>query len=165
MNQYLAPFLVGVGVVAIMIAMFLIGDGRGYQRGYDEALNLPHLPDTVWRTKIVYKDSLIYQTKWMDREKLVYVPVDSLVYVYDTAFVAQPMEHALYSDENLEAQVSGIQPTLDWYKIHQPVAYITNTVVEQRKWSFGVSGGAGVFWDGKEVKPGAGIILGIQRRF
>ena len=36
MKQYLLPFLVGVGVVAIMIAMFLIGDGRGYQRMADE---------------------------------------------------------------------------------------------------------------------------------
>lgn len=32
MKQYSLPILIGAGIVAMMIAMFLIGDGRGYRR-------------------------------------------------------------------------------------------------------------------------------------
>jgi len=167
MKQYLTPFLVGVGIVAIMLAMFIIGDGRGYQRGYDEALALPHKADTVWKRDTHYVDKPVEVVKWKDREKPVYIAVTDtmVVSVHDTTFIAVEREIKGYSGEDYQAQVSGVQPQLDWIKVFPKTAYITNTVVEQRKWSIGVSGGAGVFWDGKEIKPGAGIIIGVQRRF
>ena len=164
MKQYLIPFLVGVAIVAIGIVTFQIGRAGGYQKGYDDALNLPHVPDTVWRTKLVTIEKPVPVVQWKEREKLVYVPKDSLIYVHDTV-PALPREYKQYSGENYTAQVSGIDPTLDWLKINQQTAYITNTVVQKKKWSFGVSAGPGIVWDGKEVKPGAAIIIGLQRNF
>lgn len=164
MRQYLVPFLVGVCLVACCLVFFQIGRSGGYQKGYDDALNLPHVPDTVWRTKLVTIEKPVPVVQWKEREKLVYVPKDSLIYVHDTV-PALPREFKQYSGENYTAQVSGIDPTLDWIKINQQTAYITNTVVQKKKWSFGVSAGPGIVWDGKEVKPGAAIIIGLQRNF
>ena len=167
MKQYLIPFLVGVAIVAIGIVTFQIGRAGGYQKGYDDALNLPHVPDTVWCTKLVTIEKPVPVTKWKEREKLVYVPVvkDSLVYVRDTTFMPVPREVKQYSGENYTAQVSGVAPSLDWIKFQQQTAYITNTVVKKKKWSIGVSAGPGIVWDGKNVKPGAAIIIGVQRNF
>lgn len=166
-KNYLLPFIAGVTIVACCLVFFQIGKANGYQRGYNAAINEPHKADTVWKEKIVYRDSLVEKIKWVDREKLVYVPVhdSTLVYVGDTVYLAQPMEHKLYSDENLEAEVSGIQPTLDWYKIHQKQAEITNTVYVTKHWNFGIKAGAGVFWDGKEIKPGLGAVFGFGYDF
>ena len=90
---------------------------------------------------------------------------DSLVYVRDTTFMPVPREVKQYSGENYTAQVSGVAPSLDWIKFQQQTAYITNTVVKKKKWSIGVSAGPGIVWDGKNVKPGAAIIIGVQRNF
>ena len=164
LKKYLFPFLVGVAIVAIGIVTFQIGRAGGYQIGYNDALNLPHIPDTVYRTKLVTVEKPVPVVQWKEREKLVYVPKDSLIYVHDT-IPALPREYKQYSGENYSAQVSGIAPSLDWININQQTAYITNTVVQKKKWSFGVSAGPGIVWDGKEVKPGAAIIIGLQRNF
>ena len=59
---------------------------------------------------------------------------------------------------------SGIDPALDWLKINQQTAYITNTVVDKRKWTFGITAGPGVIWDGS-FHGGIGIVAGLQYRF
>lgn len=164
MRQYLIPFLVGVSLVACGLVTFQIGRAGGYQKGYDDALNLPHIPDTVYRTKVVTIEKPVPVVQWKEREKLVYVPKDSLIYVHDT-IPALPREFKQYSGEEYEAVVSGIDPSLDWIKISQKTAYITNTVVQRKRWSWSVSVGPGVFWDGKAVKPGAGIVAGFGYNF
>lgn len=164
MRQYLVPFLVGVCLVACCLVFFQIGRAGGYQKGYDDALNLPHVPDTVYRTKLVTVEKPVPVVQWKEREKLVYVPKDSLIYVHDTV-PALPREYKQYSGENYTAQVSGVAPSLDWIKFHQQTAYITNTVVQKKRWSWGVSAGPGLVWDGKSVKPGAAIVIGGQFNF
>lgn len=164
MKQYLVPFLVGVCLVACCLVFFQIGRAGGYQKGYDDALNLPHKPDTVWRTKLVTIEKPVPVVQWKEREKLVYVPKDSLIYVHDTV-PALPREYKQYSGENYTAQVSGIDPSLDWLNINQQTAYITNTVVQKKRWSWNVTAGAGVYWNGSQVQPGLGITAGFGYNF
>ena len=121
LKKYLFPFLVGVAIVAIGIVTFQIGRAGGYQIGYDDALNLPHVLDTVWRTKLVTIEKPVPVVQWKEREKLVYVPKDSLIYVHDTV-PALPREYKQYSGENYSALVSGIAPSLDWININQQTA-------------------------------------------
>lgn len=164
MKQYLVPFLVGVCLVACCLVFFQIGRAGGYQKGYDDALNLPHKPDTVWRTKLVTIEKPVPVVQWKEREKLVYVPKDSLIYVHDTV-PALPREYKQYSGENYTAQVSGIDPSLDWVTINQQTAYITNTVVQKKRWSWSVTAGAGIYWNGSQVQPGLGITAGFGYNF
>lgn len=165
MRQYLLPFLVGVALVAAILMSFLIGRGRGYSEGYEKAMNEPHKADTIVKVKTITIDRPVEVVKWKEREKPVYVPVDSLIYVHDTTFVAMEREFRKYGDERYEAQVSGIDPTLDWINVNQKTEYVTNTVVEKRRWSFGATLGPGVFYDFKEVKPGVGLTVGVTYNF
>lgn len=163
MEKYLLPFLVGVAFVALCIVTYQIGHGAGYADG----INQPHKADTVWREKTVYVDKPVEVVKWKDREKLVYVPVnkDSLVYVHDTTFMPLPREYKQYSEENYTAQVSGIDPALDWIKINQKTAYITNTVVQKKRWSWSITAGPGAFWNGGNVQFGVGAVVGFGYNF
>lgn len=151
---------------ALLLVLLTCSWFWGYRKGYKVALALPNKPDTVWRTKPIYIEKPVPIVQWKEREKPVYVPVnkDSLVYVHDTTFIALPREFKQYSGENYTAQVSGIDPVLDWLKINQQTAYITNTVVDKRKWTFGVTAGPGVLYDGK-IHGGIGIVAGLQYRF
>lgn len=164
MKQYLIPFLVGVCLVACCLVFHQIGKATGYQKGYSDGVNAPHKADTVWQDRPVYIDKPVPVVQWRDREKIVYVPKDSLIYVYDT-IPALPREFKQYSGENFSAQVSGVDPSLDWLKINQPTAYITNTVVQKKRWSASITAGPGIFWDGKDIKPGGGIVIGLGYNF
>ena len=152
---------------AVFLALLTCTWFWGYRKGYDVALNLPHQPDTVWRTKVVTVEKPVPVVKWKDREKLVYVPVnkDSLVYVHDTTFMPLPREYKQYSEENYTAQVSGIDPALDWIKINQKTAYITNTVVQKKRWSWSITAGPGAFWNGGSVQFGVGAVVGFGYNF
>lgn len=162
MKNYLIAALVGIGIAACMLVTFLIGRERGYSLGYSDALNEPHKADTVWQTDTHYVDKPV--EKWKIKEKLVYVKVDSLVTVHDTTYVALEREIKGYSGEDYQAQVSGIEPSLDWIKVFPKTAYITNTVVEKRRWSWGVTAGPGVLWDGS-FHGGVCIVAGLQYTF
>lgn len=167
MKQYLIPFLFGVGLVACCLVFFLIGKETGWQKGYDEAMNQPHKADTVTVEVPVYIETPVEVVKWKDREKLVYVPVP----VHDTTKVrdtiALPREYKRYEDESYSAQVSGIDPALDWIKINQKTEYITNTVVEKKRWAFSVTAGFGGvydFGDGR-IHGGPGVLFGWSYNF
>lgn len=164
MKQYLIPFIVGVCFVIVCLLSFKIGSEGGYQRGYSDALNAPHKADTVFKTDTHFIEKPVEVVKWKDREKPVYVPKDSLIYIHDTTLVAMPREFKQYSREEYEAQVSGIDPSLDWIKVFPKSAYITNTVIEKRKWSLGVTVGPSVVWDGK-VHAGIGGTFGLGYNF
>ena len=165
MRQYLLPFLVGVALISSGLVLFLIGRGRGFSEGYEKAMNEPHKADTIVKVETITIDRPVEVVRWKEREKPVYVPVDSLVYIHDTTFVAMEREFRKYSGKEYEAVVSGIDPTLDWININQKTEYITNTVVEKRRWSFGATLGPGVFYDFKEVKPGVGLTVGVTYNF
>lgn len=165
MKQYLIPFLVGVALVACMLVTFQIGKGLGYDRGFVEALNQPHKADTIWKTDTHFVDRPV--EKWRTKEKLVYVPVkvDSLITIHDTTYVALEREIKGYKGEHYEAQVSGVEPSLDWIKVFPKTAYIQNTVVQKKKFTWGVTAGPGAFFNGKDVQFGVGAVVGFGYNF
>ena len=164
MKDLLTPFLAGAGFVAACLVFFVIGKTRGYETGYQAALNEPVKADTVWRTDTHFVDRPV--EVWRERERLVYIPVvdTQIVHTTDSVFVALERERRGYSGEDYEAVVSGIQPVLESIKVFPKTAYVTNTVVRQKHWGFGVSAGPGVLWDGK-IHGGVGIVAGLTYQF
>lgn len=165
-EKFCYAFLVVCGFSLAIGFSWRIAEKRGYRKGYDAALSLPHKADTVWRDTTIYKEHLVEVVKWKEREKTVLVPVhdSTLVTIHDTTYVALEREFKRYSDEDYEAQVSGVDPTLDWIKINQKTAYITNTVVKKQRWAFGVTAGPGVVFNGK-VHGGVGVVAGVSYNF
>ena len=164
MKDFLTAVLIGIGIAACMLVTVLIGKERGYGQGYAAALNEPHKADTVWKVDTNFVDRPVEIIKWKDREKLVYIPVTDTLAIHDTTFLALPREYKQYGDETYQAQVSGVDPSLDWIRVNQKTAYITNTVVEKKRWGFGVTAGPGVLWDGS-FHGGVGIVAGLQYTF
>lgn len=164
MKQYLLPFLVGVALVACILVSFLIGKGRGYTEGYDAAMNQPHQADTIVKVETITIDRPVEVVRWKEREKLVYVPVDSLIYVHDTTFVAMEREFKQYSGEEYEAVVSGVDPALESLKIFRKEMVVTNTMTQKRKWSFSVVAGPSVLYNG-DFYSGIGVTLGFGYNF
>lgn len=151
---------------AILLVLLTCTWFCGYRKGYDVALNLPHQPDTVWRTETHYIEKPVEVVKWKDREKPVYVPVnkDSLVYVHDTTYIALPREFKQYSGEEYEAVVSGVEPALESLKIFKKEMVVTNTITQKKKWSFSVVAGPSVLYNG-EIYSGFGVTLGFGYNF
>lgn len=152
---FLAAFLV------CSLASYFAGEHKGYKRGISE---LTTKTDTVWRTDTHFVDRPV--EKWHEVEKLVYVPVNdtTLIHVHDTTYIALEREIKGYSGDNYEAQVSGIQPELDWIKVFPKTAYIKETKMIKRRWTFGVTAGPGVVWNG-QIHGGVGIVAGLQYNF
>lgn len=134
-QKFLLAFVVIAGFFLIGGFSYKFGDKHGYNRGY----NAYHPTDTVYKDSLIYKDKLVEVIKWKEKEKPVpiYIKVDSLI--HDTTYVALPREFKMYADSTFEAQVSGIDPTLDWIKIHQKTAYITQTVVQNKPYDWTLS--------------------------
>lgn len=164
-KKYLFSFLFGVGLVACCLVFFLVGKWTGYQRGYDAAMSEPHKADTVFKVDTHFVDRPV--EKWKTKEKVVFVPVhdSTLVTIHDTTYIALNRERKGYSGDDYELEITGIEPNLEWIKTYQKTQYITNTIVEKKRWSFGVTAGPGVMWDGKEIKPGLGIVAGFGYNF
>jgi len=164
MRDYLAPFLVGVALVACMIVTFQIGRGRGYSAGYDDALHLPSKSDTVWRTDTHFVDRPV--EVWRTVEKPVYFAVHDtqIVRTTDSVFVALERQRRGYSGEDYEAVVSGVDPLLESIKVFPKTAYIQNTIITRKRWSFGITAGPGVLYDGS-LHGGVGVVAGLQYNF
>lgn len=164
MKQYILPFLVGVALVACMLVSWQIGRARGYASGYADGSNIPVKSDTLWRvdTLLIDRPVPVYTTI----EKPVYLAVTDtmLVSIHDTTFVALQRTAKGYSGEDYAAQVSGVEPALDWIRVYPKTATITNTVQDTRRWTFGLAAGPGIVWNGK-VHGGVGIVAGLQYRF
>ena len=86
--------------------------------------------------------------------------------------VPLPVERKVYGGEegdDYRAVVSGIFPKLESIDVYPKTAYI-NTPVQypakrSSRLSFGFTAGPGLFWDGKAVKPGAGVTAGLSWTF
>lgn len=165
MKNYLIAAIIGIGVAACMLVTFLIGKERGYSLGYSDAMSQPHKADTVWVRDTITIDRPV--EKWHTVEKPVYIAVvdSQIVHIHDTTYVALNREVKGYSGEDYQAQVSGIEPNLDWVKVFPKTAYITNTVVEKKRWSWGASIGPGAFWNGGPVQFGVGAVIGFGYNF
>lgn len=120
--------------------------------------------DTLWRTVTRYVDRPVEVIKWRDREKPVYIAVHDTTKINDTTYVVLPREYKVYQDSTYSAQVSGIDPALDWIKFNQKTAYITNTVIQRKRWGFSVTAGPSVLWNG-QVHAGIGATVGFSYNF
>lgn len=111
--------------------------------------------DTLWRTVTRYVDRPVEVIKWRDREKPVYIAVHDTTKINDTTYVVLPREVKQYGDSTYTAQVSGVEPNLDWIKFNQKTAIVTNTVEKQvpYKWTLSAFGEVGYF-NGFEAKAG-----------
>ena len=164
LKQYIVPFFVGVALIACGIVTFQIGKARGYSSGYEAALSLPVRSDTVWRTDTHFVDHPV--EVWRTIEKPVYFAVHDtqIVRTTDSVFVALERQRRGYSGENYEAVVSGVDPLLESIKVFPKTAYIQNTITTRKKWSFGISVGPGVLYDGS-IHGGIGAVAGLQYNF
>ena len=118
-----------------------IGYDRGYQVGYDSGYVAPHPADTEYVDKPIYIDNPVPVIEYRDTGRVVYVPViikDSTGHADTTAAPMHP-EIKQYEDSTYRAQVSGIQPNLDWIEVHQMTAYITKVVPEYKYPTFALS--------------------------
>lgn len=163
MRDLLTPFLAGAGFVAACLVFFVIGKARGYETGYQAALNEPHKADTVWRTDTVVHERPV--EKWRTVEKTVYIKVDSLITIHDTTFIAMEKEKKGYSGEDYECTISGIDPVLESISVYPKTAYVTNTIVEKQRWSWTMTAGPGAFWSGEKVQFGVGAVIGFGYNF
>lgn len=171
MKTALQALLFLLGILACCAVSYLIGVRRGYERGSD----CPVKSDTCW----------VVDTHFIEKPIPVEVKpsgvemypigtlaqlqgmVDSLRSIKpDTTFVELPipMEVKKYSDETFEAQISGFNANLDWISVFPKTAYITNTVMEKRKWGFGASVGPSIIYDG-HIHAGLGVTFGLQYNF
>lgn len=92
----------------------------------------------------------------------------------DTTGVEVPLqiERKIYGGkegDDYRAVVSGIFPKLESIDVYPKTAYITIPAQEPAKrgvrLTFGFTAGPGLFWDGKEIKPGLGGVVGATLTF
>lgn len=165
MRQYLVPFLVGVCLIACCLVFFQIGRAGGYQKGYDDALNLPHKADTIWRVDTHFVDRPVEKWREKIKEYYVEVPAWDTVTVHDTVFLRMQAERVQYEGEEYRAVVTGVEPKLESISVFPKTAYITNTVVQKKRWSWNATAGPGIYWNGSRIQPGLGITAGFGYNF
>ena len=165
MKNYLIAFLLGVGLVLAMLVFFWIGKEKGYAAGYEDALNLPVKADTIWRTDTIRESYPVEKYKYIEKPVYIAVVDTQIIHHTDSVYVAVNREVKGYSSEEYRCEVSGVMPSLDWIEVFPKTAYITNTIVKPKRWSFSVTAGGGAFWDGKEIKPGLGVVAGFGYNF
>lgn len=151
-----------IGVVALVAACLALGFfvGRGAKP--------PH--PVVQTDTLVVRDTIreafpVYVDREVVRTELV--PVTDTLYRHDTLFVALEIERRTYEGEDYRAVVSGWQPSLDEIAVYPTTTYITKEVQvpgPAARWSFGVTAGPGILYDGK-LHGGVGIVAGLQYRF
>lgn len=151
-----------IGVVALVAACLALGFfvGRGAKP--------PH--PVVQTDTLIVRDTIregfpVYVDRVVTRTELVQV-TDTL-YRHDTLFVALEIERRTYEGEDYRAVVSGWQPSLDEIAVYPKTTYITKEVQvpgPPARWSFGVTAGPGILYDGK-LHGGIGIVAGLQYRF
>ena len=164
-QKFCAAFCLVVGIFLVGGFSYKLGHRIGYKAGYSDALNEPHKTDTVFVVDTHFVDNPTEVVKWKD--KIVYVPVSDSVIIHhhDTTYVALQFEKKMYSDSTYTAQVSGFEPSLDWIQVFQKTAYITNTVVEKKKWSFNISAGPAIVWNQNGFHGGLGLVGGFGYNF
>lgn len=137
----------------------------GYNAGYSAGFLAPHPSDTINRTDTLFIDRPVPVVEYVDRERPVYIAVHDTTRINDTTFVVLPREVKTYEDSTYRAQVSGVQPALDWIEVYQRTQTITQYIDHPApRWSFGITAGPGVLWDGG-FHAGLGIVAGLQYRF
>ena len=176
-RQWATPVFFVLAVLLIALASYTAGwfkgrkTGRevGYRAGYEAGWNAPHPGDTIERRDTLYIDRPV--PVYTTIERPVYLPVTDtmLVAVHDTLFVALERTARGYKGEDYEAQVSGIDPALDWVRVYPKTITITPPTPPAAKApriGLGASVGPGAVWNPRDgVNWGIGATAGLYVRF
>lgn len=139
-DRILDDILLVVCVIVVAYFSWQISGNRSYSAGYSDAL-ASIKPDTVYIDNTIHYDKPDPDTVYRDTGRVVYVPVivkDSTGHADTTAVPMHP-EVKQYEDSTYRAQVSGIQPNLDWIEVYQRTFYITKVVPEYKYPTFALS--------------------------
>lgn len=159
-KRILAIIALAAGIVLVAVLSWKISGNRGYSAGYSDAL-ASIKPDTEYVDKPIYIDNPVPVIEYRDTGRVVYVPVivkDSSGHADTTAVPMHP-EVKQYEDSTYRAQVSGIQPNLDWIEVHQRITYITKVVPEYKYPSIAISPSIGAFVAPGHFSFGGGLAL------
>lgn len=165
-EKYATLFMVACLLIVAAGFACKISHRRGYSSGWRDAI-ASAVSDTVLVVDTIRIDHPVPEYVYIDREKPVYLPVHdtALVVIRDTTYIAVEREIKGYSGEDYRLQVSGVQPSLDWIEVKKTTEYITNTIPDVRRWTFGISAGPGLVYDFHGIHAGLGIVAGVQYRF
>ena len=164
-EKFCAVFIIVVLAILLACIASKISHKNGYKQGYSDALSSIK-PDTVWRDTTIYEEKPVPVIEYRDTGRLVYVkiPVKDTTGHADTNVVPLPTlvrQYADTVDHSYELQISGVDPQLDWIKVHQKTAYITVPVPEYKYPTFIASPVLGAF-----VLPGSyGVGGGLELDF
>lgn len=139
-DRILDDILLIVCVIVVAYFSWQISGNRSYSAGYSDAL-ASIKPDTEYVDKPIYIDNPVPVIEYRDTGRVAYVPViikDSTGHADTTAIPMNP-EVKQYEDSTYRAQVSGIQPNLDWIEVYQRTFYITKVVPEYKYPTFALS--------------------------
>lgn len=164
MNKWFPYILLLISIAGCCATAYISGMNRVIKKGYAQIPEITIQFDTVWKTDTVIDVRPVEKTKTV--KETMYVPVHdtSVIRVNDTVFVALSREEKIYSNEDYSAQVSGVNPTLDWIQVYPKTAYVRVQEVDWKRWSIGVTAGPGVVWNGS-LHGGIGLMAGIQYNF
>lgn len=166
MKSALIAFAVG--------AAFVLWTAGAFSIGRRSAPKAPNPAVTEKTDTLVVRDTLrvlgpFYVTARVAHPQLF--PVVDTVRIRDTLFVALDREVREYPGEDYRAQVSGVDPRLDWIEVYPKTSIVTKEVRVEvpapqrwRRVGLGVAAGPGVFWQPgmDNVTPGVGILVGLR---
>lgn len=155
-----------VGLVFFLlcsVAVYFYGRHRGYESGYADGVgDIQHDTTVVVDTVREYYPVETY--KYVDRPVYVAVTDTMIVHRNDTTYVVLDKEVKGYQDDDFALEIEGVQPALRWIEVYPKTITITNTIVDNRRWTFGITAGPAVVYDGK-FHGGIGVAAGLQYRF
>ena len=131
---------------AVFLALLTCTWFSGYHKG-QKSVKCPVIEktDTVYRTDTHFVEKPVEVIKWKEKEKTVYVAVRDTIVRNDTTYVVLPREHKVYEDSTYKAEISGVEPRLEWIQVNQRTVTITNTIEKPThyKWSLSAFGDVG----------------------
>lgn len=78
----------------------------------------------------------------------LFFPIVDTIQIHDTTFITLYKEVKVYEDSLFKAQISGVEPQLDWIEVYPQTQYIntTETIIKSKDkpWGLGVQLGVGV---------------------
>lgn len=161
-------------ICAAVGAAFVVWTAAAFSLGRRSAPKAPNPAVTERVDTLVVRDTLrvlgpIFMTARVERPQLF--QVTDTVRIQDTLYVALDREVREYPGEDYKAQVSGVDPRLDWIEVYPKTQLITKEVRVEvpaaQRWhriGWGVAAGPGVFWQPgmDNVTPGVGILVGLR---
>lgn len=150
--------IIAIALISAWIVGYFCGGARPSQPEIVETRDTVVVVDTV----VVEKP--VEVVRWKDR--VVSVPLHTVdtVTVNDTVYIELPFERVEYAGDEYMATVSGFRPKLESVTVFPKTTYITNTEYVKKSWSFGITAGPGLLYDGK-LHGGIGIVAGVQYNF